>query len=179
MLKALGVVVGVLVVGLVALFGYAATKPDAFSVQRSANINAPAERIFPLIASMRSFNTWNPFIAPDPDIKIQYVGAESGSGSAQTWVGNSQVGEGRLTVTDASTPSRVAMRLEMLKPLTATNAVEFLLKPNGSSTTVTWTMTGEQPLVGKVISVFMNMDHMVGSQFEKGLASLKAASERS
>src|SRR5882672_1429276 len=84
-----------LVVVVAALLAYAAAKPDTFRVQRSAGINAPAERIFPLIANLKSMNTWNPFVEPDPAIKIAYSGPDSGKGAAHTWSGNSKVGEGR------------------------------------------------------------------------------------
>ena len=68
-----------LAVIIVILFAYASTRPDTFAVYRSANIAAPAERIFPLIASLRSMNAWSPFADPDPNIKISYSGPESGT----------------------------------------------------------------------------------------------------
>src|SRR5215813_14251713 len=139
------------VVLVVALVAYAATKPDTFRVQRAAGINAPAERIFPLIASLKSMNTWNPFVEPDPNIKIAYSGPDSGKGAAHTWSGNSKVGEGRIEITEAAPPSRVALQLDMFKPMKAHNAVEFTLQPNGNATLVTWMMSGRQPLMAKVM----------------------------
>jgi len=167
----------VLVVVVAALLAYAAAKPDTFRVQRAAGINAPAERIFPLIANLKSMNTWNPFVEPDPAIKIAYSGPDSGRGAAHTWSGNSKVGEGRLEITDAAPSSRVAMRLDMNKPMKAHNAVEFTLQPNGKATTVTWTMSGRQPLLAKLMTIFIDCDKMVGSQFDKGLGKLKAIAE--
>lgn len=166
-----------LAVVVAALLVYAATKPDTFRVQRSTGINAPAERIFPLIANLKSMNTWNPFVAPDPAIKIAYSGPDSGKGAAHTWSGNSRVGEGRIEVTDAAPCSRVAMQLDMFKPMKARNAVEFTLAPNGKTTTVTWAMTGRQPFMAKLMTVFMDCDKMVGGQFERGLGKLKAIAE--
>jgi len=160
-----------LVVAVAALLVYAASKPDMFRVQRSTGINAPAERIFPLIANLKSMNTWNPFVEPDPAIKIAYSGPDGGKGAAHTWSGNSKVGEGRIEVTNAAPSSRVAMQLEMLKPMKATNAVEFTLQPNGGTTTVTWAMSGRQPFIGKLMTVFIDCDKMVGSQFERCSAS--------
>jgi hypothetical protein len=168
----------VLCIFLVALLAYATTKPDTFSICRSASIKAPPERIYPLIASLQSMNTWNPFVEPDPEIKISYSGPESGKGAAHTWAGNRKVGEGRIEITDAQAPSWVAMRLQMVKPMKADNAIEFTLARNGSGTDVTWAMHGRQPLVGKLMTLFINCDRMVGSQFEKGLTSLKAIAER-
>src|SRR5215470_17901054 len=172
-------VVLALAIVVAALLAYAATKPDTFRVQRSTGINAPAERIFPLIANLRSMNTWNPFVDPDPAIKIAYSGPDIGKGAAHTWSGNSKVGEGRIEITDAVPSSSVAMQLDMLKPMKAHNAVEFTLRPNGSGTTVTWAMSGRQLFIAKLINVFIDCDRMVGSQFEKGLAGLKAIAERS
>jgi uncharacterized protein YndB with AHSA1/START domain len=167
-----------LVVVVAALLAYAATKPDTFRVQRSTGINAPAERIFPLIANLKSMNTWNPFVEPDPAIKIAYRGPDSGKGAAHTWSGNSKVGEGRIEITDAEPSARVNMQLEMLKPMKASNAVEFTLRPSGKTTTVTWAMSGRQPFIVRLMTVFIDCDKMVGGQFEKGLGKLKAVAEQ-
>src|SRR5215472_12339246 len=171
-------VVLALAIVVAALLAYAATKPDTFRVQRSTGINAPAERIFPLIANLKSMNTWNPFVDPDPAIKIAYSGPDSGKGAAHTWSGNSKVGEGRIEITDAAPSSRVTMRLDMLKPMKASNLVEFTLQPTGDSTAVSWAMSGRQPFMAKLMTVFIDCDKMVGSQFEKGLGTLKAIAER-
>jgi len=167
-----------LAVVIAALLVYAATKPDNFRFQRTKEINAPAERIFPLIANLKSMNTWSPFAEADPAIKISYSGPESGKGAAHTWSGNSKVGEGRIEITETAPPARVALRLVMVKPMMADNAVEFTLAPNGRGTNVTWAMSGKQPLLGKLMSLFIDCDRMVGSQFEKGLGSLKAIAEQ-
>ena len=167
-----------LVVAVGALLAYTATRPDTFSVQRSASIAAPAERIFPLIANLKAMNTWNPFVQPDPAIKLAYSGPEIGKGAAHTWKGNSKVGEGRIEVTEATAPGRVTMNLVMIKPMKADNAVEFTLRPNGTGTNVTWKMSGRQPFLAKLMNVFIDCDNMVGRQFEKGLASLKVMAEK-
>jgi len=123
-------------------------------------------------------NTWNPFVEPDPAIKIAYSGPDSGKGAAHTWSGNGKVGEGRIEITDAAPSSRVTMRLDMLKPMKASNLVEFTLQPTGDSTAVSWAMSGRQPFMAKLMTVFIDCDKMVGSQFEKGLGKLKAIAER-
>jgi uncharacterized protein YndB with AHSA1/START domain len=163
---------------VVALLVYATTKPDRFCVSRATTIKAPPERIFPLIANLKSMNTWNPFVEPDPAIKISYSGPESGQGAAHTWAGNGKVGEGRIEITEAQPPSRVAMRLQMIKPMKADNAVEFTLAGHGSGTDVTWAMSGRQSLMTKLMTLFIDCERMVGSQFEKGLANLKVLAER-
>lgn len=178
MLEIIAYSAAALVVAIVGLLAYAATKPDTFSTKRSQTIAAPPERIFPLIASPRAMNTWNPFVEPDPNIKLTYSGPESGKGAMHTWSGNRNVGEGSIEVTEAVPSSRVAMRLLMLKPIKADNKVEFLLAPSPGGTSVTWAMSGRQPLMAKVMTVFIDCDRMVGGQFEKGLVSLKAIAER-
>ena len=177
MVEILLYVVIAMVVVVAGLLAYAARRPDTFRVQRATGINAPAEHIFPLIANLKSMNTWNPFVEPDPAIKIAYSGPDSGKGAAHTWSGNGKVGEGRIEITDAAPSSRVAMRLDMNKPMKAHNAVEFTLQPNGNSTMVTWAMSGRQPFLAKLMTVFIDCDKMVGSQFEKGLGKLKAIAE--
>src|SRR3954453_19089809 len=117
MLDILIYVVIALAVIIAALLVYAATKPDSFRVRRTKEINPPPARIFPLTANLKSMNTWNPFVEPAPAIKIAYSGPESGKGAAHTWSGNSKVGEGSIEITEAASPSRVALRLVMVKPM--------------------------------------------------------------
>jgi uncharacterized protein YndB with AHSA1/START domain len=182
MLKIIGIVAGVGVLAIIALLVYAATFPDTFQVQRTQRINASPEKVFPLINNIHAMNTWNPFSEADPEIKITYTGPESGKGARYQWTGNSQVGQGSIEVVDVAPPSRVALKLDTLKPMEGHHTVVFTLAPNGSgtdvSTDVTWAMTGERPFIGKVMDAVFNMDRMVGGQFEKGLAKLKAIAEK-
>lgn len=177
MLKYLGIIAVVLVVAVAALLAYAATRPNEFRVSRSTVIKAPADRIFPLIASMRRMNEWNPFVRQDAAMKIVYSGPESGLGAAQAFEGGSG-GAGRLEVTGVTKPTLVAMSLDMVKPIAAHNDVTFALRPDGDGTSVTWTMSGAMPFVSKVMSVFFNMDRMMGGTFEQGLADLKVLAEK-
>ncbi len=166
-----------LIVGVLAIVCYAATKPDAFKVTRSQNIAAPAERIYPLIANLRQMNTWNPFVKPDPDIKVEYLGPESGVGAKHTWSGNRHVGSGQIAIVEAAPQNRIEMKLDMLKPMEAHNDVVFTLDEAPGGTAVTWTMTGSQPLLAKVMSTFFDCDKMVGGMFEQGLRDLKSKAE--
>lgn len=165
-------------IGLAALVGAvllaACRRPDAFEVRRSRVIAAPPGSVYPLIANLKSMNAWNPFVEPDPNIRLTYSGPELGAGARNTWVGNRNVGEGSFEITESEPPSRIVGRLIMLKPFKADNRVEFTLEPSGQGTNVTWAMSGRQPLLAKVMSMFFNCDRMVGGQFEKGLASLAA-----
>ena len=178
MLKIIGIVAGIGVLAIIGVLVYAASFSNTFQVQRSLRINAAPEKIFPLINNMRGMNTWNPFAEADPEIKITYTGPESGKGARYQWTGNNKVGEGSIEITDVSEPSRVALKLDMLKPMEGHNTVVFTLVPNGNGTDVTWAMSGERPFTGKVMDAVFNMDRMVGGQFEKGLAKLKAIAEK-
>lgn len=163
---------------IVALLVYASTKPDHFAISRSTTIAAPPDKIFPLIGSPRGFNQWNPFLAPDPTAKLDYFGPEHGVGAGHRWNGNREVGAGSVEIIESTPPSSVVMKLHMIKPMEATNRVEFTLRPGGGATTVTWAMQGRQPYIGKIVSLFIDCDRMVGRQFDKGLANLKALAER-
>ncbi|HEY7741736.1 MAG TPA: SRPBCC family protein [Burkholderiales bacterium] len=175
MIKIIGIVIAVLVAGVLL---HAANKPDTFRVERSASIQAPPERIFPLIDDLRAFNTWNPFEKKDPNLKGRYSGPPSGKGAGYAFEGNKDVGTGSIEILESSSPSRVTMRLSMVEPFRVQNVVDFTLAPNGGATKVTWAMQGPAPFLAKIIHVFIDMDRMVGKDFEAGLASLKAAVER-
>lgn len=169
----------VVVVLLAALLGFAATRPDTFHMQRSTGIKASPEKIFPLINDLRQFNTWNPFDKKDPNIKGSYRGAASGKGAAYAFDGNKDVGKGSLEITGSSPAREVSMRLDMIEPFDAHHNIVFTLVPAGDVTNVTWAMEGRMPYIGKVFSLFCDMDGTVGKDFEAGLANLKALAERS
>ncbi len=169
-LVAVGLIVGLLV--------YAATKPDTFRVQRLASIKAPPEKIFALINDFQSWGAWSPWEKMDPTMKRTYSGAASGKGARYEWHGNREVGQGRMEITDTSPPSQVVITLDFISPFEAHNTAEFTLEGKGDSTEVTWAMYGLNPYMSKVMSVFFNMDSMIGKQFETGLANLKAVAEK-
>jgi uncharacterized protein YndB with AHSA1/START domain len=175
MFKKIAIIILVL---LAAVLIYATTKPDTFEVRRSATIKAPPEKIFPLLNDFRSWQTWSPWEKLDPALKRTYSGAANGQGSVYAWEGNSKVGAGRMELMQSIPSSRIGIKLDFLKPFEGHNVAEFTLAPNGDSTTVTWAMRGPNPYLGKVMSVFVDMDRMVGRDFETGLANLKAAAEQ-
>lgn len=155
----------------------AATRPDSFSVQRNATIAAPPERLFGLIADMKAFNSWNPWLRKEPTSKLTYSGPASGVGAAYAWDGE-QLGAGRMEVIEAQPPGRVAMKLDFIRPFASTNRVEFTLQPQGAQTQVTWAMSGPMPFLSKLFSLVAGMDGMIGPDFEAGLANLKALAEK-
>ncbi|MBC7993004.1 MAG: SRPBCC family protein [Rhizobacter sp.] len=169
----------VLAVAVVALLLYAATRPDTMQIQRSMEIQAPAERIRSLINDMQRFNTWNPYNQKDPEMKGTYRGPNAGPGAAFDFDGNKNVGKGSITIIEPSEPNRVTMSLVMTAPMACNNVIDFTLSPQGpASTDVTWAMRGPCPFLGKLMGVIFNMDKMVGRDFETGLTSLKAIAER-
>jgi uncharacterized protein YndB with AHSA1/START domain len=178
MLKTIGIVALVLVLAVGAVLIYAATKPDTFRIQRAMGIKAPPEKIFALLNDFRRWTAWSPWEKLDPELKRTYSGAPSGPGAVYAWEGSRKVGAGRMEIIDAPPPSRVAIKLDFLRPFEAHNMAEFTLEPRGESTIVTWAMQGQNVFVGKVMSVFVDMDRMVGKDFETGLANLKAAAEQ-
>jgi carbon monoxide dehydrogenase subunit G len=171
------IITTVLIVAIVAFLAYVATKPDKFRIARTQTIKAAPEAIFALINDLRRFNTWNPFALVDPSVKINYSGAETGEGAKYDWDSTGRTGKGRIEITEASSPSRVSMQLEFIKPCTANNIVEFTIVPAGRTTRVTWVMTGRNAYLHKMMGTIFNMDKMVGGEFAKGLANLKALAE--
>jgi hypothetical protein len=179
MVKTIAVVaVLLLVVVLGVVLAYAATRPDVFRVQRTASIKAPPDRIFPLINDFRRWSSWSPYERKDPAMKKTYSGAAAGTGAVYAWEGDRSVGSGRIEIADTAPPNRIAIKLDMIKPFAAHNRVEFMLEPKGESTEVTWAMNGHTPYLAKIMHVFLDMDRMVGRDFEAGLASLKALAEK-
>ena len=174
MLKLILIAVAVAIAAVLVL---AAAKPDTFRVQRTASIKAPPEKIFPLIDNLRDNAKWSPYYKKDPAMKGAYRGPESGSGAQFDFDGNKDVGSGRVTITDSAPPGNVTMRLQMFKPFAADNVVEFTLAPRGETTDVTWAMQGKLPYLAKIVHLFLDVDSMVGRDFEAGLANLKAIVE--
>jgi hypothetical protein len=163
---------------IVAVLAYASTRPGTIHVQRAASIKAAPEKIFPLINDFHSWSAWSPYEKRDPAMKKTYGGAASGTGAVYEWDGNSEVGQGRMEITDASRPSRVALKLDFMKPFEGHDIALFALAPQGDSTSVTWSMDGPSSYVTKLIGVFVNVDRMIGNDFEAGLANLKAVAEK-
>jgi uncharacterized protein YndB with AHSA1/START domain len=155
-----------------------ALRPGTFRVERTAIIAAPREAIFPLLSDYRQWKRWCPFEQLDPDMKRTYAGPASGVGAVYSYAGNSKIGAGRMTVTDCRPAERLALRAEFLKPMTATNEIEFTLTPVVDGVAVTWAMSGAQKFVCKLFSLVMSADRMVGSTFENGLAQLKSVCEQ-
>ena len=168
----LGLVAIIVVILIVAAF-----QPSQFNVQRSLAIAAPPAALFEQVNDHRKFAVWNPWMKLDPNVKTTYTGPATGVGSVASWQGNREVGAGSQTIIETKPGELVRQRMDWKEPMEGTSTVDFIFKPEGDRTLVTWQMYGANNYVGKVMCLFMSMDKMVGGQFEVGLASLKTITE--
>jgi uncharacterized protein YndB with AHSA1/START domain len=178
MLEIIAIVAIVIAVAIAVILIIATTKPATFSVQRATTVKAPPERIFPLINDFHQWGAWSPWEKKDPAMKRSYSGAASGRGAVYGWEGNNNVGSGRMEILDASAPEKIVIKLDFFKPFEGHNIAEFTMSPQGDGTSVTWLMHGPASFISKVMQVFMNLDTMIGKDFETGLANLKSLTEK-
>jgi hypothetical protein len=177
-MKIISVIAVVLAIGIAAVLVLAMTKPDTFRVERSLAVKAPAEAIYPLVADFHRWTGWSPYENRDPAMKRSYGGAEQGKSATYAWDGNNNVGAGHMEILEASTPSRLRIKLDFVRPFEGHNTAEFTFVPQGDATLVTWAMYGPAPLMSRLMQVFINMDTMIGKDFEAGLANLKKLTEK-
>ncbi len=175
MIKIIAIIAVLLIAGVLV---FAATKPDVFQVQRTTSIKASPGKVYALINDFKQWDAWSPWERKDPAMKRSFGATTSGKGATYAWEGNKDVGKGRMEITDAVTPSQIRLKLDFETPFEAHNIVTFTLEPRDGGTQITWLMEGPVPYFAKIIHVFINMDRMVGSDFEAGLASLKALAEK-
>ncbi len=175
MLKTIAIIVAVLIA---AVLIFAATRPDSFRVQRTASIKAPPEEIFPLVNDLHNHGAWSPWEKKDPVMQRRHSGAPSGKGAIYEWNGNKEIGQGRMEITESTPPTKVVFAMHFIKPFEAHNTAELVLEPQGDATNVTWAIYGPMPFISKVFSLFCSMDKMIGKEFEAGLTSLKAITEK-
>ena len=170
------ILIGIAVIIIVFLV-VVALQPANFRVTRSATIAAPPEAVFPHVNELKKWEAWSPWAKLDPNAKNSFEGPAAGKGAAMSWAGNNDVGEGRMTITESRPTELVHFHLEFFQPMAGTSEAEFTFKLEGNQTAVTWTMTGRNNFIAKAMCLFMNMDTMVGGQFEKGLAQMKSLAE--
>jgi hypothetical protein len=154
-----------------------AVQPSEFRVARTVTMAAPPPAAFAQVNDFHKWEAWNPWVGIDPAMKQAYEGAPAGEGAVYTWAGNGEVGQGRMTLTESRPAERIRIRMEFLKPFSATSTAEFTFTPEGDRTAVTWSMTGTNNFMAKAVHLVMDMDEMIGGQFEKGLARMKAVVE--
>ncbi len=166
-----------IIIIVLAILIYASTKPDVFHVERTIDIKASPEKLFGLINDFHQWDAWTPY-NKDPAMKKTYSAKASGKGATYAWEGNKAVGQGEIAITESVAPSRIAFDLHMIKPFAGRNHVVFALKTTGGTTTVTWILEDKHTYFMKLMSVFLNMDKMIGKDFETGLAKLKSVAEK-
>jgi len=171
-------IAGAVVLLIAAVLIVAAFQPDQFRVERSTVINAPPETIFAILNNLHRGKEWSPYENKDPAMQRQFEGPASGVGAVFAWNGNKDVGQGRMEIIDSTPPSHLKIQLDFIEPFSARNTAEYTLAPEGNGTRVTWAMFGPMPFLSKLMCLFMDMDTMVGRDFETGLASLKQLAEQ-
>ncbi len=164
---------------IIVLVVVVAMQPSEFRVARTANISAPAPAVFAQVNDFHRWQAWSPWARLDPVMKQTFEGAPAGTGAVYTWAGNHEVGEGRTTITESRANDLIRIKLEFVRPFASTNTAEFTFKPEGTQTAVTWSLIGEKNFMAKAVHLVMNMDKMVGGQFEEGLARMKSVVEGS
>jgi hypothetical protein len=179
MFEIIAIVAVLLVIAIAVVLVLAVAKPDTFRVQRAISVKAPPEKIFPLINDFHRWKDWSPYENKDPAMKRGYGGAESGKGAVYNWDGNNNVGSGRMEILDAPAPSKIVIKLDFYKPFEGHNTAEFTMLPQDAATTsLVWLMHGPASFFHKVMQVFMNLDRMIGKDFEVGLVNLKQLAEK-
>lgn len=166
-----------LAVIVVVLVVVVALRPSEFRVERAATIAAPPPVVFAQVNDFRKWDAWSPYARRDPAMKKSFEGAPAGVGAVYTWSGNHEVGEGRTTIIESRPHDLIRIKLEFVRPFAATNTAEFTFRPEGERTAVTWSLAGRNSFMGKAVGLFMNMDRMVGVDFEQGLARMKSVVE--
>jgi hypothetical protein len=177
MFEIVAIVVIALAIAVAIVLFLAAGKPDTFNVRRATTVKAAPEKIFPLINDFHQWGIWSPYEARDPAMKRSYDGSANGVGAIYGWDGNKNIGSGRMEILEASAPVKIVIKLDFFKPFEAHNTAEFTMLPQGDATNVTWVMHGPASFMSKLMQVFMNLDRMVGKDFETGLANLKRLTE--
>jgi uncharacterized protein YndB with AHSA1/START domain len=172
MLRKLFVVLLVVTMGFIGLI---ALQPSTFEVSRMVLVPAPPSDVFAMVNDLHRWDGWSPWLKLDPNARMTYEGPDAGPGAAVRWAGNEEVGEGRMEILENRPDERVRLRLEFIKPFPGKSEMEFDFEPAEGGTQVTWSMTGHNNLVGKVMCLFIDMDKKIGGDFERGLANLRGA----
>jgi uncharacterized protein YndB with AHSA1/START domain len=160
-----------------ALFIYASTQPAVFRVERTATISAPPAVVFAILNDLHRGQEWSPYEKLDPAMKKTFGGPETGPGATYAWNGNDEVGEGSLTITESKPGESVAMKLKFSRPMECESDVIYKLAPVDGGTSVSWIMEGPNTLMSKLMSLFVNMDEMIGKDFEQGLTNLNVVAQ--
>jgi uncharacterized protein YndB with AHSA1/START domain len=163
---------------LAALLGLAASRTDTFQIHREILIQAPPEKIYALLEDFHNWPRWAPQDREDAGLKRSYSGVASGNGAISQWQSSGKSGAGRMEIVEAWAPARLVVQVDFTRPFVAHNRNEFVLEPEAGFTRVIWAMQGSNVYLMKLMSLFIDMDRMMGRHFEDGLAALKTAAEQ-
>ncbi|MEO7538752.1 MAG: SRPBCC family protein [Pyrinomonadaceae bacterium] len=175
--KVILAILGALLLVVVVISVVVASQPAEYSVTQSASFNATPERVFEHVNNFHKWEAWSPWARIDPAMKSFYSGPESGVGAVYEWSGNDEVGRGKMAIAESGPGELIKIDLDFIEPFASKTVTEFRFKPNGDKTDVTWTMSGKKDFVTKAVCLVMDMDKMVGPDFEKGLAQMKPVVE--
>lgn len=179
-MKKLKIILAVLLALVILFVGFVLSRPGHLTVQRELVINAPAHIIFPFINDLNEHSKWDPWDDADPTLKSTLSEKKVGVGAMYTWDGNDEVGKGVMTIKESNPNSLVLYDLEFIKPIEGKATSGFQLSQvSESKTKVVETYNEDLGFMGKLFSIFMDMDKMIGDQFVKGLNSISELSERS
>ena len=167
-----------LVVAIAIVLIYASTRPDTFSIERSAVMNAAPDKVFAQINDLHNWAAWSAWEKKDPNMKKTFSGAAAGKGAVYGWEGNGNVGKGSMEITESIPASKVQIKLDFISPFEGHNVANLELQPEGTGTRVVWSMSGPMALIPKVMGLFFSMDKMIGKDFEDSLANLKQIVEK-
>ena len=167
----------VLLLALIALIVFVAMQPAAFRIARKTVVAAPPAAVFARVDDLHLWQDWSPWAKLDPAAKNTFSGAEKGTGAVFTWEGNNEVGKGTMTIEESVAPQRLRIRLDFERPMKAVNHAHFTFTPEGNGTSVEWAMTGTNSFVGKAFGLVVDVDAMLGAQFDQGLTQLKSLVE--
>jgi uncharacterized protein YndB with AHSA1/START domain len=170
------ILIGVAVV-LAVLVLVVSARPGEFRIERAATMAAAPERVFEQVNDLHKWQAWSPWAKLDPNATETHDGAANGTGAIMSWNGNKKVGAGRMTIVDSKPHELVRLKLEFFRPMRATNIAEFTFRPENGGTSVHWSMTGVNGFTGKAFCMIVNMDKLIGADFEKGLAGIRAIVE--
>ena len=172
MRKKILIAVAVLAVIVAVFAGVVAMQPSEYRVVRSATIDGSPEEVFDLVNDFHAWEAWSPWSKLDPAATSEFTGPSSGKGASFKWSGNDDIGEGVMTITDSQPHDLIRLDLEFIRPFPGQCVTEFAFKPEGEQTEVTWSMSGENDFFSKAVCMFMDMDAMLGANFEEGLANM-------
>lgn len=148
----------------------------SYQLSRSVMIGADPALIHGLVNDLREWQAWSPWEGLDDDLERTYSGADRGVGCYYEWSGNRRAGRGSMKIVGSS-PERIDVTTTFLKPFESTSDVVFRIVAADGGAQVTWEMSGEQTGLMSVLGRVVSMDRLVGKDFDKGLARLKAVAE--